>query len=85
MKLTTHAEFFEQIQNTETFDEENSGTLPADSGTPVSISNLINSEDDYIINSTSPTFYSKHKDEVSFVPENGNTQKAQWQFLGKFS
>lgn len=69
MKLTTHAEFFEQIQNTETFNEENSCTLPADSGIPVSISNLINSEDDYIINSTSPTFYSKHKDEVSFVPE----------------
>ena len=70
MKLSIGSEFFENTNDTIIFNEDICETLPANMGTSVEIDNIIDSEDDYIIGSSRPRFYTKSgsKDARSFIP-----------------
>ena len=63
LKLSVGREFFENTNDTITFENTNSATLPANIGTSVGIEKLINSDDDYIIGSNQPRLYTKGKNQ----------------------
>jgi hypothetical protein len=76
LKLSVGREFFENTNDTITFENTNSATLPANIGTSVGIEKLINSDDDYIIGSNKPRFYTKGKNQDSFIPEMWKTENS---------
>lgn len=59
---------FKLYQDSELFDETNSGTLPQNTGDVVSIRSILNNQD-FIIGSENPRFYSKPKNSTSFKPK----------------
>lgn len=69
MKISIGSEFFQNTQETIIFNEDTSEKLPANLGIGVGIEKLLNSDEDYIIGSTKPRFYTKGQNQKSFVPD----------------